>query len=290
LDRWRCDRERRTKVRLSYVVIGSLLLAAGCGGTTVSDERARVHSLAEVSSGAWVQLATERIFFGHQSVGANIVQGISDLNRSERGLNLNLIPEQKVPTIVGAFFADRNIGENGFPAGKTDEFAKLIEGDLGPRLDVAFHKYCYVDIEGTTDIAKVFEHYTATMSRLKQRFPGITFVHVTTPVTRVQSGPKAAIKKLLGKQPDNYANNMQRERFNDLLRQQYGGREPLFDLAAAESTWPDGHRETVSFGGSTFHALVPDYATEDGAHLNELGRRRMAEELLVFLAGLVSPK
>jgi hypothetical protein len=108
---------------------------------------------------------------------------------------------------------------------------------------------------------------------------------VTTPLMRVQSGPKALLKRLLGRSPGRYGGNFARERFNDLMRQAYGGREPLFDLAAIESTRPDGRREVIRSGGRSAHALVPAY-TADNAHLNELGRRRVAEELLVFLARL----
>jgi hypothetical protein len=69
------------------------------------------------------------------------------------------------------------------------------------------------------------------------------------------------------------------------MRREYGGREPLFDLAAVESTRPDGSRETLSLGGKTAFALHPGY-TNDGSHLNEVGRRRAAEALLTLLARL----
>jgi hypothetical protein len=154
---------------------------------------------------------------------------------------------------------------------------------------VAFHKYCYVDVTETTDVAAVFDHYRQTMARLREEFPGVVFVHVTTPLVRVGSGPRAALKRLLGRDPGRYGGNFARERFNDLMRGAYRGREPLFDLAAIESTRPDGHRETIQSGDQRGYALVAAY-TMDNSHLNEVGRRRVAEELLVFLARLPVPK
>jgi len=115
----------------------------------------------------------------------------------------------------------------------------------------------------------------------------VVFVHVTTPLVRVQGGPVASLKKLLGRAPGRYPSNFRRERFNELMRREYAAREPLYDLAAVESTRPDGSRETITLGGQKAFALYPGY-TADGSHLNEAGRRRAGEELLVVLARLAA--
>ncbi len=92
-------------------------------------------------------------------------------------------------------------------------------------------------------------------------------------------------RRALGKAPGGYADNIRREQFNELMRREYTGREPIFDLAAVESTAPDGARQTFEFQGQRGLALFPPYAS-DGRHLGEAGRRRVAEELLVLLASL----
>jgi lysophospholipase L1-like esterase len=56
-------------------------------------------------------------------------------------------------------------------------------------------------------------------------------------------------------------------------------------MAAVESTYPDGRPCTFRVAGRTYESLVPEYTT-DGGHLNERGRRAVAAQLLVFLAGL----
>jgi hypothetical protein len=246
-------------------------------------------SLGEVADSTWRSLATKRIFFGHQSVGANIMEGVADVVRDEPRIGLRVAGGEGALDGAGGIFAHGPVGRNGDPGLKTDDFARRIEGQFRGKVDVAFHKYCYVDVTGTTDVAAVFDHYRKTMARLRDEFPGVVFVHVTTPLVRVGSGPRAALKRLLGRDPGRYGDNFARERFNDLMRSAYLGKEPLFDLAAIESTRPDGRRETIRSGERSGHALVAAYTT-DNAHLNEVGRRRVAEELLVFLARLPAPR
>jgi hypothetical protein len=246
-------------------------------------------SLGEVPDTAWQSLGTKRIFFGHQSVGANIMEGVADVIREEPRIGLRVAGGEGALDDGAGVFAHGPVGKNGDPGFKTDDFARRIEGPLRGKVDVAFHKYCYVDITETTDVAAVFDHYQKTMARLRAEFPGVVFVHVTTPLVRVQSGPRAALKLLLGQSPGRYGGNFARERFNELMRDAYRGREPLFDLASTESTRPDGRREAIQSGKRSGYALVPAYTT-DNSHLNEVGRRRVAEELLVFLARLPAPK
>jgi lysophospholipase L1-like esterase len=77
----------------------------------------------------------------------------------------------------------------------------------------------------------------------------------------------------LGRRSPRIADNARRELFNDRLRAEYGGREPVFDLAAIES------------GGVGPRSLRADY-TEDGGHLNALGRRDVATALLALFSSI----
>jgi lysophospholipase L1-like esterase len=83
------------------------------------------------------------------------------------------------------------------------------------------------------------------------------------------------------------AENARREEFNALMRQAYQGREPLFDLAAVESTAPDGAGAVVEWSGRSIPVLAEAYS-EDGGHLNEAGRLRAARELVRVLARVAS--
>ena len=276
-------------MRKLVVLAAGLILCAACGGSVVQQQGARVRTIVELSETVKARLATRRIFFGHQSVGGNILDGVGDLVRSQPTLGLRVVGVDGVRRIEGGFIAHAEIGRNGQPAMKTDEFARLLDEGLASRVDVAFHKYCYVDFGQSTDVAALFDHYRTTMARLRASVPTVTFVHVTAPLTVVQSGPMAALKGLFGKIPAGYEDNLLREQFNERLRREYSGREPVFDLASVESTTALGRRQAAYFKGVGGPALLSAYTT-DGGHLNEVGRRRVAEELVVLLAELSAPR
>jgi hypothetical protein len=241
------------------------------------------------SAAAYQKVGQARIFFAHQSVGENIVDGVRSVNKTDRGLDLTIVDQKEALNLTKPFFAHARLGRNGNPKSKTDAFVAALEGGLGDRVDIAFQKYCYADIDRTTDVQSLFQHYRESIRRLRERFPRVTLLHVTAPLMQVQGGPKAAVKKLLGRAPDHYLDNMRREAFNDLLRREYQGREPLFDLAAIESTRPEGDRETIRFGGATSFALVPEY-TSDGGHLNDRAKAMVARDLLEFLAETIESR
>jgi hypothetical protein len=274
---------------VGLLLCSAALLTGACRGGPVRQEPVHSAALGEVPDTVWQSLGTKRIFFGHQSVGDNIMEGVNDVLRGQPRIGLRVAVGADALAGGAAVFAHGRIGRNGDPGFKTEEFARLIEGPLRGKVDVAFHKYCYADIVETTDVAAVFDRYEKTMARLRAEFPEVVFVHVTTPLVRVQSGPKATLKLLLGQSPGRYGGDFARERFNDLMRNAYRGREPVFDLATIESTRPDGRREAIRSGRRSGYALVPAY-TADNSHLNEQGRRRVAEELLVFLARLPASK
>jgi lysophospholipase L1-like esterase len=123
------------------------------------------------------------------------------------------------------------------------------------------------------------------LSDLETKYPRTTFVHVTMPLTTIQTGWKVPVKRLIGKPIDGYADNAKRNEYNELLRTEYAGKSPFFDLAAIESTFPDGRRMSFGQDGRTYYAMAPAN-TVDGGHPNEVARRLVAARLLVLLAEL----
>jgi lysophospholipase L1-like esterase len=111
---------------------------------------------------------------------------------------------------------------------------------------------------------------------------------VTMPLTEATApNPvKSLVKRLIGRpEAHELGRNVKRNRFNDLLRHEYSGKEPLFDLAGIESTRPDSSRSYFTREGLRIYTLASEYSS-DGGHLNALGRRVAAAQLLSFLAGL----
>ncbi|MEW6252163.1 MAG: hypothetical protein AB1716_16110 [Planctomycetota bacterium] len=247
--------------------------------TLVVDEM-RFPSPADVPPAAWSQLAGRRVFFGHQSVGDDIVAGLEDVLRARPDLGLRICRTAAPVDFAGPVFAHDHLGVNGDPCSKLRAFADVLDGGLGRCVDVAFFKFCYVDVTAATDVPALFAEYRATLDRLERDWPAVTFVHVTVPLTVRPAGLKAEVQRLLGRANDNLA----RCRFNALLRAEYAGRAPLFDLAAVEATGPDGFCCGYDDAGVRVTSLASVY-TGDGGHLNAVGRRRAAERLLVVLAG-----
>jgi hypothetical protein len=225
-------------------------------------------------------LAAKRIYFAHQSVGANILAGVSELARGA-GVSVRIVQEASAAAVAADTFGHFFVPENGAPLEKLANF-KAAMGSGSP-VDIALVKFCYVDINAATDVRALFAHYQAAIAELRAANPRTTFVHVTLPLTTEQTGVKALVKRMLGRAPYGTIENVRREQYNRLLRQAYGGREPLFDLAGIESTAPDGHRVTVAWDGAVAPALAGAY-TDDGGHLNERGRIVVAREFVKVLA------
>lgn len=233
-----------------------------------------------------VQLSGKKIFFGHQSVGFNIIDGIGDLFNQTSGKKLNIMETRNPADFNQPVFAHATIGANCDPSSKLADFEKILLSGVGDKVDIAFFKFCYVDITAGSDVEKIFREYADTMSQLKKRYPKVTFVHITVPLMTINKGLKAKIKTMIGRgNRGEYDDNIKRNEFNSRLLKEYGGKEPVFDLASIEATAPDGRVESFSVGEKPYTALYPAYSS-DGGHLNENGRRKIAEKLLLYLSSL----
>jgi hypothetical protein len=265
-----------------------LLLIIGCEGDTVSETRIKFNKIDDVSAAKWDELSKKRILFGHQSVGDNILDGVSDLTREHSLVHLRVKPVEMPGDLVLGTFGHFPVGKNENPVSKLSDFSQKIHNGFGENADIAFFKLCFVDVEDKTDADKLFNDYKNIMASLKKEYPKITFIHVTVPLLRKDStGIKVLIRRILGKPRgffDN-AHNVRRNYYNNLIRAHYAGKETVFDLAEIESTHPDGSRESFTFAGNNYYALAPEF-TDDGGHLNRLGRMRVAEQLLVLLSTL----
>ena len=227
-----------------------------------------------------VKVSRTEVFFGHQSVGMNILEGVSSVYAAH-GMTGPPIEQGAAPGKDGGFIDHAFIGENGEPLLKIQDFAAQLRAGLGKQVDVAMMKLCYVDITSGTDVRAVFDAYRNTMAALQREFPHVTFIYVTMPLT-TQPGLLSRVKSLLTGRGGSAADNAARERFNALIRQQYAGGH-LFDLAAAESTTPDGGRVSGTYDGQRYYALYDGYASDPG-HLNAEGAQVAAAAWLKAVA------
>jgi len=239
-----------------------------------------------VSATEWERLAHRRIFFGHQSVGGNLIDGVQRVLAENPQIRLRVVEAANPADVQGPALIHAPIGHNYDPASKNAAFLAALDSRVGP--EIALYKFCYVDVGAETDPDSLFAEYTRTVDRAKATHPALTVVHVTLPLTTgMPAGPfKALVKRVLGRSPSLEAeNNVKRNRYNALLRERYTGRAPIFDLARIESTRPDGSRAYFMRGADTIYTLAPELTT-DGGHLNPLAQRLAAEQFLVLLARL----
>lgn len=237
--------------------------------------------------------AGTRVFFGHQSVGGNVLDGVADVYAA-RGLPAPDLVEAGDASGVaarssegrGGLWSHAYLGQNGDPFGKIEDFDARIRGGVGREVDVAFMKLCYVDVTHSTDVDALFTRYRETMAALGRDFPDVEFLHVTTPLTTEADLPsrlKSMVKGLLGRDGvEGSADNAARERFNSMMRDEYDA-DRLFDLAGIESTLPDGTRASGSHDGQSWFALYDGYASDSG-HLNEDASAMAAAHLLALVA------
>jgi hypothetical protein len=248
---------------------------------------AEVNGLGSVPQAAWDRLSRRRIYFGHQSVGYNILAGVADLLAANPGVRLRLTESADPAEMNEPGLTHSRIGSNSDPSSKLHAFSNFLLAGAGERCDAAFFKLCYADIGPDSDPAAIFAEYERVLHRLSLRFSNVRFLHVTVPLTALPTGCKQRLKKLLGRPLWGYEHNRRREAFNKLMRRRYSGENAIFDIAAIESTRPDGTPETFTWKGDRHAAMYRGY-TFDHGHLGELGRSVVAAPFLVWLAGAVS--
>lgn len=230
------------------------------------------------------ELARARVYFGHQSVGGNVLDGLAAL-AAEHGVPLRIVEapagvDDGAPGIV-----HQRVGRNAEPATKCDAFGGFLTGPgRAARWDAAVLKFCYADLGDRTDIhpAQLLELYRKTVASVRSARPDVVLVHATVPLSTRGEGTGDRVKAALGLGTSKDANNARRNRFNDLLRAEYAG-EPLFDVARAESTREDGSRAGVARDAAFDEALRREL-TSDGGHLNDEGRRVVARAFARALA------
>ena len=236
---------------------------------------------------SWRTFATTLVYFGHQSVGGNIVSGLREMNDSGAGFPLTIVRSRKRASVGANGLVEFLIGENGRPESKLADFAVALEqiGDTAEA--VAMFKYCYLDITAETNVEALFARHRDAVRAMRVKHPNLTFVHFTVPLTAVESRPRYIAKRLLGKSTMRDS-NARRNAFNALLRSTYAD-EPIFDLARIESTRPDGSRSFFRSGTDTVHTLAAEL-TDDGGHLNSTGRSVAARELVAVIARAVAAR
>lgn len=215
--------------------------------------------------------ATRRVVFAHQSVGFNILDGVSKIAK-DNGAVLSLVEGRSDASGKPGVY-HFTVGANGDPLGKISDFEKTLSANVFGKVDVALVKLCYIDFNAGSDAQAIAKTYVSTIKKLQETHPETRLVAVTAPLTVVRSGPKQWLKSALGRGSDGLADNAKRKEFNDVLRKQFDA-EHLFDIARLEAGAGSGETE----------ALRAEISSDDG-HLNDQGEREIGAAFIRLIAG-----
>ena len=224
------------------------------------------------------QVARLKVFFGHQSVGDNLLEGVRAVAPSLHVVRGEAVPG--APAIVETL-----IGSNEDPASKLAHFERIMEV-LGGQVDIAMFKFCYIDFSSATNVEELTRAYARTLATLEARHGATRFVHVTVPLTTVQRGVKAWLGRLVGRAPWGELENERRARFNAWMRSTYPP-ETVFDLAKLETQDASGSESSFERDGAPIPMLAAANTT-DGGHLNQEAAKRLATAYIGFLAKLAA--
>jgi hypothetical protein len=252
-------------MRVTAAILGWALCAA-CGNGMPSETETRV-VIDEAFKKDLATLQASRVWFGHHSVGRNILDGLQALSK-----------EAGVAVEIG----EGPVGQNTRPLEKFEDFARRAERDPGDGVQLMVMKLCYVDFDPSTDVDELIRAYAASVERVKKARPGIRIVHVTPPLCARPGDVKSKLNRMLGRQVWEDDSNAKRSEFAKKLVAKFPG-EPVFDLSRIESTRPDGTTESHDVGGRPVPMLWPGFTT-DGGHLNELGSKVAAKAFAETLA------
>lgn len=206
-------------------------------------------------------------YFAHASVGANMMDGITDLHALDKELYpIQVISAQKTPpaSLQAGMIYEHNRGNPGWKA-KFDAFESCVSnGWHYPAIDIAMNKLCYIDQHAS------FKYYLHSMTNLEAASPRTIIVYTTMPL-------------MTGADADNFLRNAFNERLRDWAKQ--NGRI-LFDIADIEAHDPNGKLCTFQYRNKTYQKLCDSY-TKDGGHLNEPGRQLVAKGFYALAEALI---
>jgi hypothetical protein len=272
----------------ALLAVGIMTMVTTRIKTRTDSNKITLPSIDDIPRDYWAKLAEKKIFFGHQSVGYNIIDGITDIINERDYIKINVIEAREPAAFDQPVFAHSQVGMNTEPFSKIKRFVEIMDAGVGSKVDIAFFKFCYVDIMRDSNPQKIFDGYSAALEGLKDRYPNTKFLHVTVPIRSVPKGARKKLKqtvKLLIGRPGFLEDNIMRRRYNDLLNDVYSKTGPFFDIALIESVNASGFSCYAVKGAEKVYVMAPEY-TEDGGHLNSQGRKKVAEQLLIILAGI----
>ncbi len=258
---------------MKNVLMGLLAVLATGEAMAVTINHCHVAGVSSYPQTVMSQIATQKWFFTHASVGGNIVEGLDTLHAG----NPSRYPLQSSGVDTAGSFEGSDYRAANAPASTTAgtvyECARgnpswqnkvlcfsnsLVRAGWGSnKVHFAVDKFCWIDPDaGSTQ-------YLQSLSGLEQRFTNMHMVYTTIPLTGLQD-----------------AENNARNVYNRAVRVycQTNGKL-LYDVADIEAWSPQNVQQTYVSGGQTNQRMYTGYAVDSGSgdwHLNSAGQQRLA--------------
>ena len=140
----------------SWILIGLSFFAflTACSG----GESVQPRSMDDALKTDFDRVSSARVYFGHQSVGGNIMDGLADL-QGQLGQPLIRVGELGSLDVSGdhGVLLHTKVGKNEQPVSKCQDFQRILDQQLAGRIDVALFKFCYIDFSETSDVEAIFQ-------------------------------------------------------------------------------------------------------------------------------------
>jgi len=127
------------KKKISIVImLMFLMLVYACEGGKMHEETGQLKDDLNIQE-SLKKVAGQRIYFGHQSVGYNILDGLKDVAQMNPQAHLNIIEVNDPAKLDGEpAFVHSTVGHNTDPISKLDDFSKFLDHGIGTKVDIAF--------------------------------------------------------------------------------------------------------------------------------------------------------
>jgi len=266
----------RKAIKLGFKVVGvaSAVAMSACKSTppTKIDVTSRpttgktgvvglegIRGFASLSSADLDALRSKKVFFGHQSVGQNLIDGA-------RAIGFPFSHVEDGASFATVSWGDAKIDKNGDPLRKFTSFKTLIaDKGIGAKVDVATMKLCWIDFESGTDVGSLLAKYDADVQALRAANPKLQLLHMTPPLTTSDPGLNAV-----------------RWKFGRAMIDKYRTDGLIFDLAEVIATGEDG--TLCEKRGAP--RLCDGWSSDEG-HLNDAGSQRAAKAFVAAVKRLV---
>jgi hypothetical protein len=240
---------------VSWLDVSKRQLAGKTGVVGIEAERA----FTALSASDKDALKQRKVFFGHQSVGQNLVDGARMIGfpfaRVTSGAELAATP-----------WGEAKIDKNRAPLEKISSFHTFLTDKGMGAVDVAGFKFCWIDFNANSNVDDLLAKYDAEVKLAKEKFPALRILHITPPLTTNE--PKL---------------NAIRWQFGRALVARYKNDGLVLDLAEVVSTTADGG--VCERGGSP--RMCTAWALDRG-HLNAVGSQRAARAFVIAVHRLLN--